>query len=148
MLCNKDHTSLCNHWTLQFPYLYLRPPYLTLSDLTLLSLVLQHSCAYQNSQAPAILNSAFVLQTFRLILQNLQKLLIFPMSLLSIMNSPTFLAKLKLKSLLLIVCNLSKQYIEDFPGDHRLYIPYGLDSVFLTVHVIHTCLTNSIKALY
>ena len=40
---------LCNHWIPQFPYLYLRPPCLTLSDLTLLLLVLYHSCVYQNS---------------------------------------------------------------------------------------------------
>ena len=42
-------TFLCNHQTLQFPYLHLRPLYLTLSNLTLLSLVLQHSCTYQSS---------------------------------------------------------------------------------------------------
>ena len=57
---------------------------------------------HQNSQTPTILNSAFILQTFRLIPQNLQKLLIFPMSLPSIMNSLMFSAKLKLKSLILM----------------------------------------------
>ena len=63
---------------------------------------------YQNSWTPTILNSVFILWTFRLTLQNLQKLLIFPMSLLSIMNSPMFLAKLKLKFLLLIILMTSK----------------------------------------
>ena len=48
------------------------------------------------------------LWTFRLILQNLQKLLIFLMFLPSIMNSPMFSAKLKLKSLLLIILMTSK----------------------------------------
>ena len=100
--------SLCNHQILQFLYLHLRPLCLTPSDLTSLSLVLQHSCMHQNSQAPTILNSVFVLQPFRLIPQNLQKLLIFPMSLPSIMNLPTFSAKLKLKFSLLIVLIISK----------------------------------------
>ena len=49
-------TSLCNHWTPWFPYLYLRSLCLTLNNLTLLSLVLQHSCVHQNFQAPIILN--------------------------------------------------------------------------------------------
>ena len=70
--------------------------------------MLQHSCMHQNFQAPTILNSVFVLQTFRLTLQNLQKLLISPMSLLSIMNLPMFSAKLKLKFSLLIVLMTSK----------------------------------------
>ena len=64
-------TSLCNYWISWIPYLYLRPLCLTLSDLTLLSLVLQHSCTHQNFQALVILNSIFTLWTFRLILQNL-----------------------------------------------------------------------------
>ena len=63
---------------------------------------------HQNSQAPAILNFVFALWTFRLIPQNLQKLLTFPMSLLSIMNLPMFSAKLKLNFLLLIVFMTSK----------------------------------------
>ena len=63
---------------------------------------------HQNFQAPIILNSVFVFQTFRLTLQNLQKLLISPMSLLSIMNLPMFSAKLKLKFSLLIVLMTSK----------------------------------------
>ena len=63
---------------------------------------------HQNFRAPTILNSVFILQTFRLTPQNLQKLLISPMSLLSIMNSLMFLAKLKLKFLLLIVFIISK----------------------------------------
>ena len=52
---------------------------------------------HQNFQAPTILNSVFILWTFRLTPQNLQKLLISPMSLPSIMNLLTFSAKLKLK---------------------------------------------------
>ena len=99
-------TSLYNHQTPWVPYL--RPPYLTLSNLISLSLVLQHSCAHQNFQAPAILNSVSAFQIFRLILQNLQKLLTFPMFLLSITNLPMFLAKLKLKPLLLILLVTSK----------------------------------------
>jgi len=74
----------------------------------LLLLVLQHSCIYQNSQTLAILNFIFTLWTFRLILQNLQKLLTFPMFLLSIINLLTFSAKLKLKSSLLIIHITSK----------------------------------------
>ena len=101
-------TSLCNHRIPQFLYLYLRPPCLTPSDLTLLLLVLQHSYMYQNSWAPAILNFVFVFWTVRLILQNLQKFLTFPMSLLSITNLLTFSAKLKLKFLLLIILITSK----------------------------------------
>ena len=101
-------TSLCNHWTPWFPYLHLRPPCLILSNLTLLSLVLQHSCIHQNSWAPAISNSVFVFWTFRLTLQNLQKLLIFPMSLPSITNSLMFSTKIKLKFLLHIVLMISK----------------------------------------
>jgi len=58
---------------------------------------------HQNFWALTISNSVFILQTFRLTLQNLQKLLISPMSLLSIMNLPMFSAKLKLKLSLLIV---------------------------------------------
>ena len=58
---------------------------------------------HQNSQASTISNSVFALWTFRLI-----KLLTFPMSLLSIMNLPTFSAKLKLKFSLLIVLMTSK----------------------------------------
>ena len=63
---------------------------------------------HQNFQAPTISNSVFVLQTFRLTLQNLQKLLTSPMFLLSIMNLPTFSAKLKLKLSLLIILITSK----------------------------------------
>ena len=63
---------------------------------------------HQNFQAPTISNSVFILQTFRLTPQNLQKLLISPMSLPSIMNLPTFSAKLKLKFSLLIVLMTSK----------------------------------------
>ena len=63
---------------------------------------------HQNFQALATLNSIFTLWTFRLTLQNLQRLLIFPMFLLNIMNSLMFLTKLKLKSLLLIVLMTSK----------------------------------------
>ena len=55
-----------------------------------------------------ILISVFVLRTFRLTLQNLQKLLISPMSLLSSMNLLMFSAKLKLKFLLLIDLMTSK----------------------------------------
>ena len=54
------------------------------------------------------MNSVFVLWTFRLTLQNLQKPLIFPISLPSIINLLTFSTKLKLKSLLLIVLMISK----------------------------------------
>ena len=70
--------------------------------------MLQYSCVHQNFQAPTISNTVFILQTFRPILQNLQKLLIFPMSLPSIMNLPMFSAKLKLKTSLLIVLITSK----------------------------------------
>ena len=63
---------------------------------------------HQNFWAPTISNSVFVLWTFRLTLQNLQKLLISPMSLPSIMNLPTFSAKLKLKFSLLIILMTSK----------------------------------------
>ena len=63
---------------------------------------------HQNFQAPTILNSVFVLQTFRLTLQNLQKLLISPMFLPSIMNLPTFLARQELKFSLLIILMTSK----------------------------------------
>ena len=96
-------TPLCNHRTPQFPYLHLKPPCLTPGDLTLLSLVLQHSCMHQNFQASTILNSVFVLQTFRPTSQNLQKLLISPMFLLSITNLPMISARLKLKFSLLII---------------------------------------------
>ena len=48
-------------------------------------------------------STVFTFQTFRLTPQNLQKLLISPISLLSIMNLPMFSAKLKLKFLLLII---------------------------------------------
>ena len=58
---------------------------------------------HQNFWAPTISNSVFILRTFRLTPQNLQKLLISPMSLLSITNLPTFSAKLKLKFYPLIV---------------------------------------------
>ena len=101
-------TSLCNHRTLQFPYLHLRPPCLTPGDLTLLSLVLQHSCMHQNFQAPTISNFVFILWTFRPTPQNLQKLLISSMSLPSITNLLMFSAKLKLKFSLLIVLMTSK----------------------------------------
>ena len=77
--------------------------YLTLSNLTSLSLMLQLSCIHQKFWAPTILNSVFILQTFRLTPQNLQKLLISPMSLSSITNLPMFSAKLKLKFSLLII---------------------------------------------
>ena len=63
---------------------------------------------HQNFWAPTILNSVFVLWTFRPTLQNLQKFLISPMSLPSITNLLTFLAKLKLKLSLLIVLMISK----------------------------------------
>ena len=63
---------------------------------------------HQNFQAPTILNSVFALWTFRLTLQNLQKLLICLMSLPSITNLLTFSAKLKLKLSLLIVPITSK----------------------------------------
>ena len=46
--------------------------------------------------------------TFRLTPQNLQKLLTFPIFPLNIMNSPMFLAKPKLKFLLLIILMTSK----------------------------------------
>ncbi len=101
-------TSLYNYQILQFPYLYLRPPCLTPGDLTSLSLVLQYSCMHQNFWAPIILNSVFALWTFRLISQNLQKLLVFLMSLSSITNLLMFSAKLKLKFLLLIILMSSK----------------------------------------
>ena len=95
-------TFLCNHQILQFLYLYLRPLCLFLSDPTLLLLVLQHSCKHQNFQALATLNFVFAFWTFRLTLQSLQKLLIFPIFLLNIMNLLMFLVKPKLKFLLLI----------------------------------------------
>ena len=101
-------TSLCNHWTLRFPYLHLRPPCLTLNDLTSLSLVLQYSYTHQNFQAPTISNSIFILQTFRPTPQNLQKLLIYPKFPLSITNLPMFSIKLKLKFFLLIILITSK----------------------------------------
>ena len=101
-------TTLCNYRTPRFPYLHLRPLCLTLSDLILLSLVLQHSCVHQTFRAPTISNSVFVLRTFRPTLQNLQKLLISLMSLLSITNLPTFLARQKLKFSLLIILMTSK----------------------------------------
>ena len=63
---------------------------------------------HQNFQASTISNSVFILQTFRPTLQNLQKLLISPMSLLNIMNLPTFLARQKLKLSLLIILMISK----------------------------------------
>ena len=63
---------------------------------------------HQNFWALIISNSVFVLRTFRPTLQNLQKLLISPMSLPSIMNLPTFSAKLKLKISLLIILITSK----------------------------------------
>ena len=100
--------SLYNYQILQFPYLYLRPPYLTPGNLTSLSLVLQYSYMHQNFWAPTILNSVFALWTFRLILQNLQKLLIFLISLSSITNLLMFSAKLKLKFLLIIILIISK----------------------------------------
>ena len=99
---------LCNHWTLWFPYLHLRPLCLTLSDLTLLLLVLQYSCMYQNFWALTISNSIFVLQIFRPTPQNLQKLLICPTFPPSITNLPMFSAKLKLKFSLLIILMTSK----------------------------------------
>ena len=94
---------LCNHQIPQFPYLHLRSLCLPLSNLISLSLVLWHSYEYQNFWALATLNFVFVFQIFRLTLQNLQKLLVFPMFLPSITNLPIFSAKPKLKSLLLIV---------------------------------------------
>ena len=63
---------------------------------------------HQNFWAPIILNSVFVLQTFRPTSQNLQKLLICPTFLLSIMNLLMFSAKLKLKFSLLITPITSK----------------------------------------
>ena len=101
-------TPLCNHWIPQFPYLHLRPPYLFLSSSTSLLLVLQHFCIHQNFQTLTTLNSVFTLWTFRLTSQNLQRLLIFPMSLLSIINLLIFSAKPKLKLLLLIILMTSK----------------------------------------
>ena len=71
--------------------------------------MLQRSCVHQNFWAPTISNSiVFVLWTFRPTPQNLQKLLICPTFLLSIINLPTFSAKLKLKLSLLIVLMISK----------------------------------------
>ena len=58
---------------------------------------------HQNFWAPTISNSVFVLRTFRLTPQNLQKLLICPTFLLSITNLLMFSAKLKLKLSLLII---------------------------------------------
>ena len=101
-------TPLYNHWILRFLYLYLRPPCLTLSNLISLSLVLQHSCMHQNFWAPTISNSVFILQTSRPTPQNLQKLLICPTFPPSIMNLPTFLARLKLKLSFLIILMTSK----------------------------------------
>ena len=101
-------TLLCNHRTLLFPSLHLRPLCLTPGNLTSVSLVLQHSCMHQNFQAPTISNSVFILWTFRPTPQNLQKLLISPMSLLSITNLPMFLAEQKLKLSLLIILMTSK----------------------------------------
>ena len=66
------------------------PLCLTLSNLTSLSLVLQHFCMHQNFWASTILNSVFILWTFRPTLQNLQKLLICLMFPPSIMNLLTF----------------------------------------------------------
>ena len=91
-----------NHQILQVPYLFLRPSYLSLSDLISLLLVLQHFCIHHNFQDLVISNFVLSLQTFRLTLQNLQKLLTFLTFLISIMNSLMFSAKQKLKSLLLI----------------------------------------------
>jgi len=71
---------------------------------------------HQNFWAPTISNSVFVLQTFRLTPQNLQKLLISPMSLPSIMNLLTFSAQLKLKFSLLIVCMTSKSIWKRVPN--------------------------------
>ena len=70
--------------------------------------MLQHSCTYQNFQAPTISNFVFILWTFRPISQNLQKLLICPIFPLSITNLPTFSAKIKLKFSLLIISMTSK----------------------------------------
>ena len=100
--------SLCNHQILQFPYLHLRSLCLPLSDLILLSLVLQHSCIYQSFWALASFNSVFTLWTFRPTLQNLQRFLIFPMFLSSTTNLLMFSAKLRLNSLLLIIIIISK----------------------------------------
>ena len=107
-LLNSSWTFLCNHRTLWFLYLHLRPPCLTPDDLTSLSLVLQYTCIHQNFWALTISNSVFVLQTFRRTPQNLQKLLISPMSLLSITNLLMFLARQKLKLSLLIILMTSK----------------------------------------
>ena len=71
---------------------------------------------HQNFWAPTISNSVFVLQTFRLTLQNLQKLLISPMSLPSITNLLTFSAQLKLKFSLLIVRMTSKSIWKRVPN--------------------------------
>ena len=100
--------SLYNDWNLWFLYQHLRPLCLSLNDLTLLSWVLWYSCKHQKFWALATLNSVFALQTFRPTLQNLQRLLTFPMSLSSITNLPTFLAKPKLKYSLLIILIISK----------------------------------------
>ena len=70
--------------------------------------MLQHSCMHQNFWTPTISNSVFILWTCRLTLQNLQKLLICSIFLLSITNLPMFSAKLKLKLFLLIVLMTSK----------------------------------------
>ena len=101
-------TPLCNHWTLQFPYLHLRPSHLTPSNLSLLSLMLQHSYMHQNFWAFIISNSVFILWTFRPTPQNLQKLLICPIFPPSITNLLMFSAKLKLKLFLLIIPITSK----------------------------------------
>ena len=100
--------SLCNYQIPWFPYLYLRPPCLSLSDLTLLLLMLLHSCKYQNFQALATLNTIFAFWVFKPTLQNLQRLLIFPMSLPNIMNLLMFSAKPKLKFSFLIVLMIFK----------------------------------------
>ena len=63
---------------------------------------------HQNFQAPTISNFVFILWTFRLTPQNLQKFLICLTSLLSITNLPMFLAKIKLKFSLLIILMTSK----------------------------------------
>ena len=67
-------TPFCNHWILQIPYLYLRPLYLSLSNLISLSLVLWHSYMHQNFWTLVTLNFVFTLWTFRLTPQNLQSL--------------------------------------------------------------------------
>ena len=64
----------------------------------------------------------FVLWTFRLILQNLQKLLIFPISLLSITNSPMFSTKLKLKfSLFMISKSIWKRVLNLWLASYTLF---------------------------